>query len=301
MEAVAAYSKFLETIPDAAVLVDTSGIMIVVNRNAARLFHYPISELSNQPLNILLPVALRGAHQQHLQQFFAHPAQRQMGQGLDLTGLRADGEVFALDIMISQILLDEQRYAVAIIRDQTARQQAEQRVRMELEEQRQQAQTDSLTGLPNRRAFATALDNHLIQLERRHTSFSLAYLDLDNFKAVNDADGHLAGDQLLKKFGQYLNHLCRSRDLIARIGGDEFAIILADSTQRQTFAALQRICDQMVELFQREGWPVTVSIGWIYCDKKMPVMSSAELMMRADKAMYQAKRDGKNKISRGEV
>lgn len=301
MEAVAAYSKFLETIPDAAVLVDTSGTMIVVNRNAARLFHYPISELSNQPLNILLPVALRGAHQQHLRQFFAHPAQRQMGQGLDLTGLRADGEVFALDIMISQILLDEQRYAVAIIRDQTARQQAEQRVRMELEEQRQQAQTDSLTGLPNRRAFATALDNHLIQLEQRHTSFSLAYLDLDNFKAVNDADGHLAGDQLLKKFGQHLNHLCRSRDLIARIGGDEFAIILADSTQRQTFAALQRICDQMVELFKREGWPVTVSIGWIYCDKQMSVLSSAELMMRADKAMYQAKRDGKNKISRGEV
>lgn len=301
METVTAYSKFLETIPDAAVMVSTRGEMIVVNRNAARLFGYPISEMQGQALDILVPLALRKQHQFHLAQFFAHPAQRQMGQGIDLQGQRSDGEVFAIDIMISQLVLDEQPYAVAIIRDQTARKQAEHRVRLELEEQRQQAQTDVLTGLPNRRAFATALDNHLVQLEQRHTSFALAYLDLDNFKEVNDADGHLAGDQLLQKFGQYLNHLCRSRDLIARIGGDEFAIILADSTEKQTYAALARIREQMVQLFKREGWPVTVSIGWVFCDQRLPVMSSGELMMRADKAMYQAKHDGKNKISRGEL
>lgn len=294
------YAKFLETIPDAAIIIDSSSVIKFSNKNAARMFGYAISDLLHQPLDILLPLARRENHQQHVSNFFEHPSQRPMGQGLVLTGQRFNGEVFAIDIMISKLQLDGRDYGVAIIRDDSQRKNAEEQIRMELEKQRHQAQTDSLTGLPNRRAFSTALDNHLAQLEYHNKSFSLAYLDLDNFKEVNDTQGHQAGDLLLQRFGRFLNQLCRSRDLIARIGGDEFAIILAESNEKQTLIALQRICDQVVKLFAKENWPVTVSIGWVYCSKQCPTGSSSELMMTADKAMYQAKKQGKNNIARGD-
>ncbi|WP_198679796.1 sensor domain-containing diguanylate cyclase [Aliidiomarina minuta] len=293
------YALFLETIPDAAIIIDSSSIIQLSNKNAARMFGYPTSDLLQQPLDILLPLPRRQSHHQQVSNFFEHPAQRKMGQDLVLTGQRSSGEIFAIDIMISKIRLDEKDYAVAIIRDDSKRQNAEEQIRLELEKQRHHAQTDSLTGLPNRRAFSTALDNHLTQLEYHNIAFSLAYLDLDNFKEVNDTEGHQIGDLLLQKFGHFLNQLCRSRDLIARIGGDEFAIILAESNEKQTLIALQRICDQVVKLFTREKWPVTVSVGWVYCSERGQIGASSDLMMAADKAMYQAKQQGKNNIARG--
>lgn len=294
------YTKFLDTIPDAAIIIDSSSIIRLSNKNAARMFGYSLTELLQQPLDILLPLAHRENHPHRVRAFFEHPTQRQMGQGLVLSGQRANGEIFAIDIMISKLDLDDVEYAVAIIRDDSKRQNAEDKIRLELEKQRHHAQTDSLTGLPNRRAFSMALNNHLSQLEYQNVGFSLAYLDLDNFKEVNDTEGHQAGDQLLQKFSRFLNQLCRSRDLIARIGGDEFAIILAESDEKQTFVALQRICDQVVKLFAKENWPVTVSIGWVYCSEQCLVRSSVELMVAADKAMYQAKNRGKNNITRGD-
>jgi diguanylate cyclase (GGDEF)-like protein len=160
-----------------------------------------------------------------------------------------------------------------------------------------QATIDELTGLPNRRLLADQLAQNVARARRENTAIGFLYIDLDGFKLVNDSYGHAAGDELLIEVGQRLRSRVRQADTLARIGGDEFTVILNHIDSRDD---AQRVAESLlrvlVKSFYVEGNEITIgaSIGIsIFPDADS---GNDDLLQQADSAMYAAKRNGKNQI-----
>lgn len=172
------------------------------------------------------------------------------------------------------------------------------RMAMLVEEAQHAATTDPLTGLPNRRAFLSALDLEQSRSERHGYPMSLLLLDVDHFKAINDQHGHATGDRVLAALGQLLVHEVRKIDVVGRWGGDEFVVILAGADEGGARIAAERIrrAVERMELLDDERRPVfvTVSIG-VSC---LETKDTGEILIsRADGAMYQTKATGRNKVT----
>lgn len=152
------------------------------------------------------------------------------------------------------------------------------------------ATTDMLTGLRNRRAFESALDQELAIAERRATPLSLLIVDADHFKRVNDNHGHAAGDQVLQTLACLLEGVARTIDIVARVGGEEFAVLLPNTDEAGALAVAERMRVAVAEA----SWPeaaVTVSIG---SATRLRGETAASLGTRADQALYRAKESGRN-------
>ena len=160
------------------------------------------------------------------------------------------------------------------------------------ERERQTARIDRLTGVRNRQGFHEVLESEILRHMRNDASFCLAYVDCDNFKAVNDRFGHGEGDRLLEAVGHVSAASVRRSDTVGRLGGDEFAILFPETNQDEALAIeakLRRALDTITR--PRPWWAVTFSIG-IATFKTMPA-SADEAMAYVDQLMYRAKRSGK--------
>lgn len=159
---------------------------------------------------------------------------------------------------------------------------------------------DSLTGLYNRRYFERELAAQLQRAERHGTDLSLVELDLDRFKNVNDSYGHAVGDEVLAYLGKLLLDGARHYDIAARLGGEEFALLLPDTSILQAKTIVERfLVEFRNKVFKAEGdvsFSVTFSAGIISRWGRMEI-SPAELLEEADKAMYAAKLAGRNNIA----
>jgi diguanylate cyclase (GGDEF)-like protein len=164
-----------------------------------------------------------------------------------------------------------------------------------LEHERELSRVDSLTGAVNFRFFSTILQMEIDRTRRYQRPFTIAYIDIDNFKAVNDQFGHTTGDRLLRTFVQYIQTSLRKTDIVARLGGDEFAILLPETGQEAAAAFFSRIQKGLLDEMQQGGWPVTFSIGVLTC--LGATRSIDEVIRLADDLMYSVKRDGKNAIT----
>jgi diguanylate cyclase (GGDEF)-like protein len=153
---------------------------------------------------------------------------------------------------------------------------------------------DALTGVTNRRHFVELANLELNRALRHQSHLTLAYLDVDNFKALNDQFGHTVGDQVLKLVAQTIKDQLRQSDVIARLGGDEFAILLPETDYESAAIALRRIQLVLLSLMQQHGWATTFSIGAITFTRSP---SSVEFMLdQADRLMYHSKHRGKNRL-----
>ena len=156
-----------------------------------------------------------------------------------------------------------------------------------------QASHDALTGAFNRRAVLDRLAQELVRSNRYHSAFSVLMLDLDHFKHVNDHHGHLVGDEVLKSFVQRLGDMLRPNDLLGRLGGEEFLVLLPETSAVAARATADRILLAVAQ--PHEGLPLcTTSIGlttWLPRDRTVD-----ELVGRADRAMYTAKLNGRNRV-----
>lgn len=161
-----------------------------------------------------------------------------------------------------------------------------------LDHERELARTDTLTGAANSRAFAERARFELKRAARYNRPFSLAYIDVDNFKVVNDRFGHGAGDELLRTVAKTLNANLRPTDTVARLGGDEFVILFVEAGYREAQAAIRRVQKSLAEIARESGWPVTFSIGMVTCED--PAESVEVLLKMADTLMYGVKRGSKN-------
>ena len=156
-----------------------------------------------------------------------------------------------------------------------------------------QASTDSLTGLANRRRFHERLEHEIVRAHRNGRQLSLAIVDVDRFKVVNDTLGHLAGDAVLTDVAQRLRAATRAEATIARIGGDEFAVILPETNLGQAHELAHRACALIRDTPVLDDLRVTVSIGVAALG---PETTSEQLRHDADRALYAAKQSGRDDV-----
>ncbi|MEO5702504.1 MAG: diguanylate cyclase [Gammaproteobacteria bacterium] len=154
---------------------------------------------------------------------------------------------------------------------------------------------DYLTGAVNRRFFLDLAQREIDRSRRYKHRFTVAYIDLDNFKTVNDQFGHNTGDEVLRIVASTAKTQLRTTDSVARLGGDEFALLLPETGQEGARIVISKIQRSLLSEMQKKGWPVTFSIGLLTCIE-MP-NTSDELINMADVLMYSVKNNGKNAIS----
>lgn len=167
----------------------------------------------------------------------------------------------------------------------------------DLAQEKDRAHIDDLTGIANRRRFFEVAQAELDRSQRYRRPFTVAYIDIDNLKIVNDRWGHRMGDELLCAFAAQAARLLRKTDTIARVGGDEFILMFPETDQAAAQMIISRMQATINHEMERNHWPVTFSIGVLTCEN--PSLTADELIRRADKLMYSVKNNGKNAIAYG--
>jgi diguanylate cyclase (GGDEF)-like protein len=167
-------------------------------------------------------------------------------------------------------------------------------LRRTLEREKLRADTDRLTGLLNKEAFRERVENEILRSRRYNHPLSLAFIDLDNFKQVNDIQGHDRGDKLLQQISETITHTIRGIDIAGRVGGDEFAICLPETGGEQVCKAIDNLVKALEIVTGKYGRQVTASIGVVTCTEFCFTETYDELLGKADKLMYTAKTKGKN-------
>lgn len=290
-------AELIDVIPDAAMVVNRNSEFVLVNRMLVEMFGYDNKrELIGQSLDILLPEAVRGIHQNHVDRFFERGENRPMGKGFKFVGQRKDGSTIYVEIMLSHVQFDDGQYAIAFVRDTTSLKLTEDKIRRELEHERTLALTDHLTGLANRRAFVEELETDIRELRQHGWQFAVCFIDLDDFKHINDTQGHDVGDNVLQHVASVVKNGCRGSDIVARIGGDEFATIHPGATLDDALHVLERVRERLMHELADHHWPVTLSMGVCYCGNADEAYDVASILRAADQAMYEAKQQGKNQI-----
>lgn len=168
-------------------------------------------------------------------------------------------------------------------------------LRVRLEFERQLARVDALTGSLNRRAFTEQLQYNLDLAAREKLPFTLAYIDVDDFKNVNDTHGHHGGDRVLRIIASILKEFSRRTDLVTRLGGDEFAVLFPDTSQEGAEKIIAKAKKSLEAAFHDTEPTVTCSIG-VITFTSAPA-SAAEALKTADLLMYEVKRTGKNAVA----
>jgi len=158
-----------------------------------------------------------------------------------------------------------------------------------------QSRTDSLTGLLNSRAFTHEAGRLIALCDRHHRPVTVAFIDLDEFKQVNDRLGHAAGDEVLANVAAALVAAGRETDVVARLGGDEFALLLPETDAKGAVIVLERVRANVALILAGGKVTVTASIGAITSD--IGKKDIAELLRLADRQLYLSKGDGKNRVT----
>jgi diguanylate cyclase (GGDEF)-like protein len=176
------------------------------------------------------------------------------------------------------------------------------RLHLSLLKEQELSRVDSLTGLWNGRYFLELAGRETERCRRTGRPITIAYLDADDFKGVNDTRGHARGDRLLRELGETIKKEVRSQDVPGRMGGDEFALLFPETNHEEGSAALRRLKERLERKVHESGLGVTCSIGAVTFET--PPASVEEMIHMADDLMYQAKRGGKgairHEVARGE-
>ena len=212
-------------------------------------------------------------------------------------GLRKDGALVDIECHGSSMDLLGRRVLVTVVSDITERTCAERKVRALQEQLREQANHDALTGLYNRRYLEESLARELACATRTHDSVSIILGDLDNFKSVNDRYGHLAGDEVLRAFGELMTRQTRDSDINCRYGGEEFLVVLPGMTQETAIKRAELLRREIaVERVQYHTAHIALTASFGIATFPRHGTTVDELIAAADDAMYAAKAAGRNRV-----
>jgi diguanylate cyclase (GGDEF)-like protein/PAS domain S-box-containing protein len=213
-------------------------------------------------------------------------------------GLRKNGEVIDIECHSSVMHDGERLLLISLIMDISERSRAERAVQVLQEELRELSTHDALTGLYNRRYLEESFRRELLLAERAGHPVSVIMGDLDHFKAVNDRDGHLAGDEVLRVFGNLMKHNARASDIICRYGGEEFLLVLPGMTQEGALERAEQLRRAMVATrFSYGASQIMVTASFGIAVFPSHGRTTDELIAAADTALYSAKAAGRNRVS----
>jgi diguanylate cyclase (GGDEF)-like protein/PAS domain S-box-containing protein len=276
---------------DAIIMMDSDDRIVFWNPAASEIFGYTMQEvIGNFIYDLIIPPRFIESYKND----FNHTKQTRegpfIGKTIEITAIKNSGQEFPMEISITTVRMQNKLEAIAIVRDITERKNAESIIK-------HQANYDILTDLPNRLLFAELLKNALIQADKLNLSVSLMSIDLDGFKPVNDLYGHEAGDELLRQVSKRLLKCVGESNFVARVGGDEFAVILVNLRYKKEAAMVATlILSALVRPFHIYEHLITIggSIGIV--NYPQDATFQKDLIIKADDAMYTAKKSGKSKF-----
>jgi len=295
-EDIAQMLRLLQLRQDAIVGLDGDQKIQFLNQGAENIFGYPAAALIGRPVSALLssgPLPIRMA--QSGEQAVAVWAGGEDKPFRRLVGLRETGQEFPVDASISSFLYGGKQTLVVIFRDATEQVETERRLRY-------LAEHDPLTQLPNRAVFLDRLCTGINRARRHGWHMALLYIDLDEFKPVNDSLGHAAGDDALRVAAARLALAVRDTDTVARFGGDEFTAILEDvRSPNDAMEVAVKMRALLAAPFVAAGkhLRLTASVGISLCPQHGT--EASELLSYAEQAMYTAKGRGGTKIYAAET
>ncbi len=275
---------------DGFITFDDKGHIETFNRASEHIFGYSIDEVIGKNIQMLMPAFYHDEHDGYLHNYHTTGDKQIIGKDREVEGRRKDGSVFPMDLSVSDVGIKGQKLYSGIVRDISDRKQAEEQLSF-------QAKHDALTGLVNRLEFENRTKRLLSTIQYNKGEHALCYLDLDQFKIVNDTCGHAAGDELLRQLSSVLSGIVRHRDTLARLGGDEFGVLMEYCSLEQAYRVVESLQKAIQEhQFSWEGrnFRVGVSIGLVPITTA--TNSLTELMKNADIACYMAKDMGRNRI-----
>ena len=283
----------LDNMLDGVITINQHGIMESFNQAACHIFGYTADEAIGQNVSLLMPEPHRSRHDSYIQDHLNSGENHVLGKLREVTGRRKDGSLFPMSLSASKILRADEPMFIGLVRDITQQRQDEEKIN-------RLAFYDPLTNLPNRRLLFDRLAQALINSTRTDQHGALMFLDLDYFKQLNDSLGHDLGDLLLQQVALRLHDCVREGDSVARMGGDEFVLLVEalspyqNEAGNQAEAIAQKVLASLGKPFtlREHTYTITPSVGivvFLHQDQTME-----ELLKKADLAMYQAKAAGRN-------
>lgn len=283
IEGLRASRAVLDVLPVGLLLLDQQHRIEFSNPKVQQLLGYSADELNGMPVDQLVPADLRAAHRHHRQDFQRHSRSRAMDDGGILSAQHKNGQRIYVKIGLSPVdTVGQPRVLITLVETTNAILKVAECY-------------DSLTGLANRQLFYRMSETLRHLAQRNQVGVGLLFLDLDQFKAVNDRYGHATGDALIRAVGEKLLASVRKQDVVGRLGGDEFAICLYNLNSE---TLLQRFCRSLagrVAAIDLPGHPevsASISIGAVFLDPLSEDDCNASLddwLARADQAMYRNK------------
>ncbi len=292
---VHARQQRLETILDNAaegiITFDADGHIESFNKAAEKLFGYAQDEVTGKDLRLILPPQTRESRKDYLKHFIRTEIQHLIGHEGEVAGRHKDGTTFPMALKISAMTLGGKQLYTGLVADISER-------KAMLDNLKNMAEHDGLTGLFNRSYFQQELERVVERVKRAGGACcSLLYIDLDNFKYVNDTLGHAAGDRVIIEVASILNKRARKSDLIARIGGDEFTVLLFDSTPALSLQVAESFRARLTDyVFRHSSEQIDIGCSIGVTGITPTTSSAAEVLSQADLACHLAKRGGRNRV-----
>ena len=282
-------SAILESAMDCIITIDGESRVIEFNPAAEQTFGFARADILGKPMyEFIVPPAFRERHRKGIRQYLQTGYSALLWRRVEMTALRASGEQFPVEVTFTRFSHGRQSLFTGFLRDISQRKRAE-------EQLHKLAYYDSLTGLPNRTLFNERLAQALASAAREERVVGIALLDLDRFKRINDSLGHGEGDLLLKAVADRLVSAIRQEDIVARLSGDEFTLILPNMN-RATGAVrvAEKVLNCLSQPFQLAGHElhITGSLGITFAP--VDAGEAGNLLRNADIAMYRAKERGGN-------
>ncbi len=289
------YRVLFEKTPDAILIIDNNNF-VDCNDATVKMLRYKSKEelLMTHPSELSPPFQPDGRESWEKAEEMMAIAFRKGSHRFEWDHKRADGEVFPVEVLLTSIPVGDRNILYTVWRDITERKRDEEIIR-------HQAYYDSLTNLPNRTLLRDRLQQAVIHANRYKNHGAIMFLDLDQFKKINDSLGHTVGDSLLIEVSNRINGVLREEDTAARLGGDEFIILLPDLPNNDSsFTFAEKVADKIkaaINLpFNIDHYELKISVSIGISIFKGNNESIDDILRHADTAMYRAKSDGRNVI-----
>ena len=276
---------------DCIITMDHEGRIVEFNPAAERVFGYRRDEVVGLELcQVLIPPSLRALHRQGLERHLEKGSRTLLGRRVETTAMRSDGSEFPVELAITRVEIEGNPLFTATLRDITQTRQMADQISF-------QSTHDGLTGMLNRYEFERRLGLSLEGMGLADGEHAVFYLDLDQFKVINDTWGHGAGDELLCLIAKLLQSRMRAGDVLARLGGDEFGILLEhcplDKAEQVGRDLLRAIQESRFE-WQGVNFNLTASLGIVQVHSREQTLS--DVLSAADTACFVAKEQGRNRV-----